>query len=160
MEKRCVSIEIGRIWDSYVFTYLVQLLSKNWKSIGLTTEIESRLGKITDSGFVPGVSQKFFSDMRNYLLSRDYWVDRSGKKQTPQEEDEYAIIFEQNVRVVTVKEGDAYSTKEVVKKKRVEQETFQFGEAVYSLRISKWMTMGRQRSTISRVALCLDPLES
>ena len=136
MEKRCVSIEIGRIWDSYVFTYLVQLLSKNWKSIGLTTEIESRLGKITDSGFVPGVSQKFFSDMRNYLLSRDYWVDRSGKKQTPQEEDEYAIIFEQNVRVVTVKEGDAYSIKEVVKKKRVEQETFQFGEAVYSLRIS------------------------
>lgn len=136
MEKRCVSIEIGRIWDSYVFTYLVQLLSKNWKSIGLTTEIESRLGKITDSGFVPGVSQKFFSDMRNYLLSRDYWVDRSGKKQTPQEEDEYAIIFEQNVRVVTVKEGDAYSTKEVVRKKRVEQETFQFGEAVYSLRIS------------------------
>ena len=128
-----MSIEIGRIWDSYVFTYLVQLLSKNWKSIGLTTEIESRLGKITDSGFVPGVSQKFFSDMRNYLLSRDYWVDRSGKKQTPQEEDEYAIIFIVCESPIPMKSRSPRA---------------------------KWMTMGRQRSTISRVVLCLDPLES
>lgn len=131
-----MSLEIKEIWNSYVVTYLAQLLAKNWKSIGLTTEIESRLGKTTDSGFVSGVSQKFFFEMRNYLLSRDYWVDRSGNKLTPQEDDEYALIFEQNVRVVTVKEGDAYSIKEVRRKKRVEQETFHFGESIYSLRIS------------------------
>ena len=131
-----MSIDLKEIWNSYVVTYLVQLLIKTWKAIGITTEIEARLGKITDSGFLSGVSQKFFYDMRNYLLSREYWVDRNGKKVIPEEKDEYVLIFEQNVRVATVKEGNAYSVAEVIRKRRVEQETFQFGEKMYSLRIS------------------------
>ena len=116
--------------------YLNRLLFENWGSVGLTSEIESRLGRVEESGFVSGVSKRFFLGMRDYLKTRNYWTDRDGNKITPEEEDEYAVLFEQQIRVVVVSRNNRYSVKEVVRKQRIEQETYVFDGNMYSLRIS------------------------
>lgn len=86
MKQQCVSLDIHDIWSSPVVVYMNKLLSENWSSIGLTTEIESRLGKVGENGFVSGVNMKYFYGMRDYLLTKNYWTDENGKHIRPVEE--------------------------------------------------------------------------
>ena len=86
--------------------------------IGVVTEIESRLGKVGENGFVSGVNMKYFYGMRDYLLTKNYWTDENGKHIRPVEDNEYAVVFEDHVRVVLVQNNDKYSILEAIRKIR------------------------------------------
>ena len=136
MSLKFTSIVIQDIWNSEVVQFLDHLLTDYWSTIGITSEVEARLGKVTESGFVSGVSQKFFYAMRDYLKSRNYWTDDNGGPVKPDVDDEYAIVFDQSVRVVVVNDNGTYKIKEVVHKTTTEKRTFLFDENMYGLRIS------------------------
>lgn len=136
MSLKYTSVVIQDIWNSEVVQFLDCLLTDYWSTVGITSEIEARLGKITEGGFVSGVSQKFFYAMRDYLKSRNYWTDDNGAPVKPEVDDEYAVVFDQSVRVVAVSESGTYTIKEVVRKTTTEKRTFLFDENMYSLRIS------------------------
>ncbi|KAK8806197.1 hypothetical protein JH06_0762 [Blastocystis sp. subtype 4] len=136
MKQQCVSLDIHDIWSSPVVVYMNKLLSENWSSIGLTTEIESRLGKVGENGFVSGVNMKYFYGMRDYLLTKNYWTDENGKHIRPVEDNEYAVVFEDHVRVVLVQNNDKYSILEAIRKKSRDKKTFHFGDSIFALRIA------------------------
>lgn len=131
-----MSLDIREIWSSPVVVFLNRLLCDNWSNIGLTTEIESRLGRMGENGFVSGVNVKYFYGMRDYLLTKNYWTDENGKHVKPIEDDEYAIVFEDRVRVVLITSNNTYAVKEVIRKKSQEKETFFFGDSIFTLRIA------------------------
>ena len=124
MSLKYTSVVIQDIWNSEVVQFLDCLLTDYWSTVGITSEIEARLGKITEGGFVSGVSQKFFYAMRDYLKSRNYWTDDNGAPVKPEVDDEYAVVFDQSVRVVAVSESGTYTIKEVVRKTTTERGRF------------------------------------
>lgn len=83
MSLKYTSVVIQDIWNSEVVQFLDCLLTDYWSTVGITSEIEARLGKITEGGFVSGVSQKFFYAMRDYLKSRNYWTDDNAHRLSP-----------------------------------------------------------------------------
>lgn len=136
MNQRFTPVVIQDIWDSNVVVFLDRILSANWSTVGITSEIEARLGKASDSGFVSGVSKKFFFAMRDYLSSRNYWTDDDGQSIRPVVDDEIAVLFEQSVRVIVVHSNGSYTVKEVSRKTTTEKQTFVFDDNMYCLRIS------------------------
>lgn len=136
MSRRFVSVDIGEIWNSAVVVFLNRILTENWSEIGLTSEVEARLGKVLDTGFESGVNMKYFYGMKDYLLTKNYWTDKDGNRIKPEEDDEYAIVYGDDVRVVVVKEKGSFSVKEVIRKHNQEKETYFFGDEVFALRLS------------------------
>lgn len=136
MSRKWKTVDINNIWNSPVSDYLSRLVAENWSSIGITSEIEARLGRISEHGFDSGVSLRYFYSMRDYLQSRTYWTDKEGNPIKPEVEDEYAVVFEQNYRVIYTKKNNQYNLLEAIRKTNVEKETFFFDERYYSLRIS------------------------
>lgn len=98
--------------------------------------MEARLGKVLDTGFESGVNMKYFYGMKDYLLTKNYWTDKDGNRIKPEEDDEYAIVYGDDVRVVVVKEKGSFSVKEVIRKHNQEKETYFFGDEVFALRLS------------------------
>ena len=129
-------VHILDVWNSGVTEFLEGLLLANWTKIGITTEIEARLGKMGDHGFLSGVSVDKFYQIKDYMDSKTYWTDRDGKPTKPQEVDEYVIVFEGNSRVVLRKDGNQLSPVEVIKKRMNEKRTYSFGDHIECLRIS------------------------
>ena len=121
MSRRFVSVDIGEIWNSAVVVFLNRILTENWSEIGLTSEVEARLGKVLDTGFESGVNMKYFYGMKDYLLTKNYWTDKDGNRIKPEEDDEYAIVYGDDVRVVVVKEKGSFSVKEVIRKHNQEK---------------------------------------
>ena len=136
MSRKWTTVTLEDVWNSPISQYLIRLISENWSSIGVLSEIEARLGRVSDKGFESGVSMKYFYRMKDYLQSRTYWTDKDGKSITPEVLDEYAVIFEQNYRVIYIKKGNEYQLLEAIRKSCVEKETYYFDENHYSLRIS------------------------
>lgn len=136
MSLRCQSVSLKEIWLSNVVAFLDRILLENWGSVGITSEVEARLGRVTEQEFDAGVSMKFFYSMRDYLMTRPCWTDESGNSITPQEREEYAVLFEQGIRVILAHENNDYKVKEVICKRNVEKETFVFGDQYYALRLS------------------------
>ena len=136
MSRNVESVDIREVWNSGVSKFLEELLITNWSKIGVTTEIEARLGKMGDHGFLSGVSVETFYQIKDYMSSKSYWTDRDGKNAKPQEVDEYVFLFESNYRVVLRKDGGQFFPVEVIKKSMREKRTFCFGDHIHCLRIS------------------------
>lgn len=136
MSRKWTTVALEDIWHSPVCDYVGFLVSQNFSSIGITSEVEARLGRVTEHGFESGVSLRYFYKMKDYLASRNYWTDKEGNVITPEVEDEYSVLFEQNYRVIYIKKNGEYYLLEAIRKMNMEKETFFFDENHYSLRIS------------------------
>ena len=69
MSRKWITVALEDVWNSPVSQYLINLISENWSSIGVLSEIEARLGRVSDKGFESGVSMKYFYRMKDYLQS-------------------------------------------------------------------------------------------
>lgn len=136
MSHHIESVDLHDVWKSGITDFLRHLLLSNWAKIGITAEIEARLGKMDEDGFVSGVSVETFYQMRDYLMQKTYWTDRDGRPARPKEVDEYAIVFESGARVVMRKNGGDFEPVEVIQKRSKEKRTYFFGDHIYCLRIS------------------------